>query len=70
MYFNDSLARNKAFRNPHILSKLVEYVDVDEKGSNFPRDVWDSKGMPPDAYASAIGKTNVRALVLSWTLID
>jgi hypothetical protein len=55
MYFNDSLQRNKAFRNPHILSKLVEYVDVDEMGSNFPRNVWDSKGMPPDAYASAIG---------------
>jgi hypothetical protein len=34
-HFNDSLMSNKAFRNPHLYTKLVEFVDVDEKCSNI-----------------------------------
>jgi hypothetical protein len=33
----------KAFRNPRIYAKLVEFVDVDETGSNWDKEIWDSK---------------------------
>ena len=49
-HFNQSLARNRSFRNPHIYAKLVEWVEVDETGSAYgdmvrapvPDDVWTS----------------------------
>ncbi|TFK68326.1 hypothetical protein BDN72DRAFT_769422 [Pluteus cervinus] len=34
-HFNDSLMSNRSFRNPHLYAKLVEFVDVDERTSNF-----------------------------------
>lgn len=40
-HFNDSLMSNRSFRNPHLYAKLVEFVDVDESASNFPKDIWD-----------------------------
>ncbi|KAF8580935.1 hypothetical protein K439DRAFT_1619416 [Ramaria rubella] len=40
-HFNDSLMSNRTFRNPHLYAKLVEFVDVDEKGTNFPKGYWD-----------------------------
>ncbi|KAF9269029.1 hypothetical protein L218DRAFT_916550 [Marasmius fiardii PR-910] len=40
-HFNDSLMSNRSFRNPHLYAKLVEFVDVDERVSNFPKKLWD-----------------------------
>ncbi|KAJ7664730.1 HCNGP-like protein-domain-containing protein [Mycena rosella] len=37
-HFNDSLMASRAFRNPHLYATLVEFVDVDERASNFPPD--------------------------------
>ncbi|KAG5728962.1 hypothetical protein E4T56_gene17714 [Termitomyces sp. T112] len=39
-HFNDSLMSNRSFRNPHLFAKLVEFVDVDERTTNFPQEVW------------------------------
>lgn len=36
MHFNASLSRNRAFRNPHIYAKLVDWVAVDETASAYP----------------------------------
>jgi hypothetical protein len=47
--------RNKAFKNPHIYSKLVEFVDIDETGSNFPKDIWDPFDLREEWYADKIG---------------
>lgn len=55
LHFNDSLHASKAFRNPRIYAKLVEFVDVDETGTNWARGVWDPKGLPADATAARIG---------------
>lgn len=55
LHFNDSLHASKAFRNPRIYAKLVEFLDVDETGSNWDREVWDSKDIGADAAASRIG---------------
>jgi hypothetical protein len=54
-HFNDTLMRNKAFRNPHIYSKLVEFVDIEETGTNFPKSIWDPFAVEQDWYAENIG---------------
>lgn len=57
VYFNASLQSNKSFRNPSILSKLVSFVNVDEKLSAFPPDVWSSSsGVASDAWAERIAE--------------
>ena len=55
-HFNDSLMSNKAFRNPHIYAKLVEFVEVDEMGTRFPKHLWDPFDLEPEWYADKIGK--------------
>ena len=55
-HFNDSLMMNRSFRNPHLYAKLVEFVDVDEKASNFPRDIWNPDEMREEWFADKIGE--------------
>ena len=55
-HFNTSLMSNKSFRNPHLYAKLVEFVDVDEGGTNYPKDVWDPReGLKEEWFADTIG---------------
>ena len=57
VFFNDSLQSNKSFRNPSILSKLVDFVNVDEKLSAMPSDIWSSShGVAPQAWAASIAE--------------
>ncbi|KAI0764499.1 HCNGP-like protein-domain-containing protein [Trametes elegans] len=55
-HFNDSLMANRAFRNPHLYAKLVEFVDVDERTTNFPTDVWDPLDVKDEWYADRIAE--------------
>jgi hypothetical protein len=54
-HFNDSLMANRSFRNPHLYAQLVEFVDVDERSTNFPRALWDPVDVRPEWYADKIG---------------
>lgn len=57
VFFNNSLQSNKSFRNPSILSKLVDFVNVDEKMSAIPLDIWSSShGVSPQAWAASIAE--------------
>lgn len=56
LHFNDKLSSSKAFRNPRIYAKLVEFVNVDETGTNWDKSVWDPKGLNSEATASRIGE--------------
>ena len=47
---------SKAFRNPHLYAKLVEFVEVDEQATNFPRDIWDPFDVQEQWYAENIGE--------------
>lgn len=47
---------NRSFRNPHLFAKLVEFVDVDERTTNFTSDVWALDDFEPEWYADKIGK--------------
>src|ERR1700733_9715556 len=46
---------NKSFRNPHLYTKLVEFVDVDERSTNFPKDMWDPNDVQEEWFADRIG---------------
>ncbi|GAA5929931.1 hypothetical protein JCM3775_004466 [Rhodotorula graminis] len=54
LHFNDSLHASKAFRNPRIYAKLVEFVDVDESGTGWVKEVWDPRGLGEGATAARI----------------
>lgn len=54
-HFNDSLMSNRSFRNPHLYAKLVEFVDVDERTTNFSKDMWDPDDMRSEWFADSIG---------------
>ncbi|GAA5861702.1 hypothetical protein JCM3774_002677 [Rhodotorula dairenensis] len=56
LHFNDSLHASKAFRNPRIYAKLVEFVDVDETGSNWDKEIWDAKAIGPDASSTRLAE--------------
>ena len=54
-HFNDSLMSNRSFRNPHLYAKLVEFVDVDERTTNFPLDIWNPEDVKDEWFADRIG---------------
>ncbi|KAJ3175394.1 SAP30-binding protein [Geranomyces variabilis] len=56
MVFNDRLEATHAFRNPSITSKMIEYLGLDERGSNFSKDVYNPAGFPPEAYYDKIAE--------------
>uniref|UniRef100_A0A8H7XZC9 Uncharacterized protein n=1 Tax=Psilocybe cubensis TaxID=181762 RepID=A0A8H7XZC9_PSICU len=53
-HYNDSLMSNRSFRNPHLYTQLVDWVDVDERTTNFPKDIWDPNDVKPEWFASQI----------------
>ncbi|CAE6448104.1 unnamed protein product [Rhizoctonia solani] len=53
-HFNDILMKNKSFNNPHIYAKLVDFVEVDETGTNFPKSMWDPHDIQPEWYADEL----------------
>ncbi|TKY90671.1 hypothetical protein EX895_000669 [Sporisorium graminicola] len=36
VHFNQTLMQNRSFNNPHVLSQLVDFLDIDETRSNLP----------------------------------
>ncbi|KAI9276517.1 HCNGP-like protein-domain-containing protein [Sporodiniella umbellata] len=54
---NNHLAHSKAFRNPRIYAKLVEFTNVDELGSNMDPKEFDPKGFEPSFYIDGILET-------------
>jgi len=55
-HFNDSLMSNRSFRNPHLYAKLVEFVDVDERTTNFPLEIWNPKDVQDEWFADRIAE--------------
>lgn len=59
---NEHLQRNKAFRNPRIYAKLVEFIELDEVGSNFPKEEFDPHGFPHEAYIDGLMEAQQRVM--------
>ncbi|TFK37983.1 HCNGP-like protein-domain-containing protein [Crucibulum laeve] len=56
-HFNDSLMSNRSFRNPHLYAQLVEFIEVDERTTNFPKEVWDPTDLHEEWFADRISET-------------
>jgi hypothetical protein len=69
-HFNDSLMSNRSFRNPHLYAKLVEFVDVDERSTNFPKEIWDPHDVQEDWFADKIGPFTSLIFYLDFGLVD
>ena len=44
LFFLQNIRSNKNFGNPYIFGKAVEHFQIDEIGSNYPRDIFDPHG--------------------------
>lgn len=53
---NAAIQRRKDFRNPSIYEKLVDYCNIDEKGTNYPPELFDLGIWGPDSYYDALAK--------------
>ncbi|KAJ3328627.1 hypothetical protein HDU76_009606 [Blyttiomyces sp. JEL0837] len=54
--FNDQLMRTQSFKNPAIMSKLIEFIGLDEHGSNLPKSYFDPKGFDERLYYDELAK--------------
>ncbi|KAF9912622.1 hypothetical protein EC991_010048 [Linnemannia zychae] len=62
MHFNESLMKNKNFRNPRIYQTLVEAAGLNEIGTNFPKiEFFDIEGYGPESYATGIADAQKQA---------
>jgi len=55
-HFNDTLMSNRSFRNPHLYARMVDFIDVDERTTNFPKEIWDPDGVQEDWFADSIAE--------------
>lgn len=56
---NRNLRRSKEFKNPDILTKLVELVGISEIGTNYPPSLWDPFAYQPTDYFKELGDYHV-----------
>ncbi|KAG0378700.1 hypothetical protein BGX24_003039 [Mortierella sp. AD032] len=62
MHFNESLMKNKNFRNPRIYQTLVEAAGLNEIGTNFPKsEFFDIEDYGPASYATGIAEAQKQA---------
>ena len=53
---NSSLINKKAFKNPDILEKLVAFCDINEIGTNYPKELYDPTILHKDDFYDEILK--------------
>jgi len=53
---NEKIKGNKGFKNPAIYEFLVNKYGIDEKGSNFSKDIFDPHGFDESDYYDALGE--------------
>ncbi|KAI8853344.1 HCNGP-like protein-domain-containing protein [Chytridium lagenaria] len=58
--FNNNLAKTHSFANPAIMSKLIEYLGLEEYGSNYDKSQFDPGGFPVEQYYDEIVKIQKR----------
>lgn len=58
--FNRALMNNKGFRNPSIMNKLIEFLDLDQYGTNYAPEDYDPRSFPPESYLEELLKAQGR----------
>ncbi|NXC80946.1 S30BP protein, partial [Cercotrichas coryphoeus] len=56
MDMNSIIQKKKAFRNPSIYEKLIQFCSIDEFGTNYPKDMFDPHSWSEDSYYEALAK--------------
>ncbi|KAI1234881.1 hypothetical protein IHE44_0003265 [Lamprotornis superbus] len=56
MDMNYIIQKKKAFRNPSIYEKLIQFCSIDEFGTNYPKDMFDPHSWSEDSYYEALAK--------------
>jgi len=56
MDMNAVIQNKKAFRNPSIYAKLIQFCDIDELGTNFPPELYDGHLFGRESYYDELGK--------------
>ncbi|NWY75387.1 S30BP protein, partial [Erithacus rubecula] len=56
MDMNNIIQKKKAFRNPSIYEKLIQFCSIDEFGTNYPKDMFDPHSCSEDSYYEALAK--------------
>jgi len=51
-----AIQQRRDFCNPYMMNMMIEYNQLDEYGSCYPKDLWDPKGIPPEDFAKALEK--------------
>ncbi|XP_041366491.1 SAP30-binding protein-like isoform X2 [Gigantopelta aegis] len=59
---NISIQRRKDFRNPSIYEKLIEYCQIDEKGTNFPPDIFDPHMWTKESFYDELDKAQKKEM--------
>jgi len=57
MDYNTIIQTKKAFRNPSIYSKLIDFCSIDELGTNFPPELYDGHLFGRESYYDELAKT-------------
>ena len=53
---NFVIQRKKGFRNPSIYEKLIQFCEIDEHGTNFPKDLYDGHLFGKESYYDELAK--------------
>lgn len=53
---NSFIQNNKAFRNPSIYEKLIQFCEIDEHGTNLPKELYDGHLFGPESYYDELAK--------------
>lgn len=56
MDLNASIQRRKDFRNPNIYEKLISYCNIDEKGTNYPPELYDPSIWGKESFYDELAK--------------
>ncbi|ESN91486.1 hypothetical protein HELRODRAFT_165525 [Helobdella robusta] len=54
---NTSIQRKKNFRNPSIYERLIEFCGIDEKGTNYPPELYNPSIWGPESFYEELAKT-------------
>ncbi|NXR17306.1 S30BP protein, partial [Cinclus mexicanus] len=56
MDMNYIIQKKKAYHNPSIYEKLIQFCSIDEIGTNYPKDMFDPHSWSEDSYYEALAK--------------
>ena len=59
LHMNESIQRRKDFRNPSIYEKLIDFCGIDEKGTNYPPELYNPSIWGKESYYDALAKVQL-----------